>query len=123
LGTFNTQSSTVTRAMLQPFRHHSEPCNKYMDGAAGRQHRLRCNRVRYPYTRQQLDHIPRHCLYQPGCEPLAAGWQSGYAADCKSAYSGSIPLPASTKFPLFFNVIELPTFGLAAPSGLSSSLS
>ena len=25
----------------------------------------------------------------------AAGWQSGYATDCKSVYSGSIPLPAS----------------------------
>src|SRR5690348_16024839 len=27
-----------------------------------------------------------------------AGWQSGYAGDCKSPYSGSIPLPASTRF-------------------------
>src|SRR5579871_802257 len=26
---------------------------------------------------------------------LPAGWQSGYAEDCKSSYSGSIPLPAS----------------------------
>jgi hypothetical protein len=26
-----------------------------------------------------------------------AGWQSGYAEDCKSSYSGSIPLPASTR--------------------------
>src|SRR5690606_1003487 len=25
-----------------------------------------------------------------------AGWQSGYAADCKSAYAGSIPTPASS---------------------------
>jgi hypothetical protein len=25
----------------------------------------------------------------------SAGWQSGYAEDCKSSYSGSIPLPAS----------------------------
>ena len=25
-----------------------------------------------------------------------AGWQSGYAEDCKSSYSGSIPLPASS---------------------------
>ncbi len=24
-----------------------------------------------------------------------AGWQSGYAADCKSVYAGSIPTPAS----------------------------
>ena len=30
-----------------------------------------------------------------------AGWQSGYAADCKSAYAGSIPTSASkTKAPL-----------------------
>ncbi len=28
--------------------------------------------------------------------PKLAGWQSGYATDCKSVYSGSIPLPAST---------------------------
>jgi hypothetical protein len=27
----------------------------------------------------------------------AAGWQSGYAEDCKSSYSGSIPLPASIR--------------------------
>jgi hypothetical protein len=26
---------------------------------------------------------------------LSAGWQSGYAEDCKSSYSGSIPLSAS----------------------------
>ena len=26
-----------------------------------------------------------------------AGWQSGYAADCKSAYIGSIPVPASRR--------------------------
>lgn len=28
-----------------------------------------------------------------------AGWQSGHAADCKSAYLGSIPGPASISFP------------------------
>src|SRR5258707_5885518 len=28
--------------------------------------------------------------------PCAAWWQSGYAADCKSAYAGSIPAQAST---------------------------
>ena len=27
-----------------------------------------------------------------------AGWQSGYAEDCKSLYAGSIPAPASTIF-------------------------
>lgn len=27
---------------------------------------------------------------------MQAGWQSGDAADCKSAYVGSIPAPAST---------------------------
>ena len=25
-----------------------------------------------------------------------AGWQSGYAADCKSVHAGSIPAPASS---------------------------
>jgi hypothetical protein len=27
----------------------------------------------------------------------SAGWQSGYAEDCKSSYGGSIPPPASTR--------------------------
>ena len=30
----------------------------------------------------------------------SAGWQSGYAEDCKSSYSGSIPLPASSASPV-----------------------
>jgi hypothetical protein len=33
--------------------------------------------------------------YMP--EAKLAGWQSGYAEDCKSSYSGSIPLPASSE--------------------------
>ena len=32
---------------------------------------------------------------------LMAGWQSGYAEDCKSFYIGSIPVPASTVRILF----------------------
>ena len=28
---------------------------------------------------------------------IMAGWQSGYAEDCKSLYVGSIPVPASKK--------------------------
>ena len=31
-----------------------------------------------------------------------AGWQSGYAADCKSVYAGSIPTSASMKSPKQF---------------------
>ena len=31
-----------------------------------------------------------------------AGWQSGYAEDCKSLYVGSIPVPAS----IFFEIIS-----------------
>ena len=38
----------------------------------------------------------------------AASWRSGDAADCKSVYTGSIPVLASNKFPwivsLFFRV-------------------
>ena len=29
-----------------------------------------------------------------------AGWQSGYAADCKSVYAGSIPASASNSSPI-----------------------
>ena len=32
----------------------------------------------------------------PGAEGMKAEWQSGHAADCKSAYVGSIPASAST---------------------------
>ena len=32
---------------------------------------------------------------------IKAGWQSGYAEDCKSLYAGSIPTPASN---LFFKI-------------------
>ncbi len=34
---------------------------------------------------------PRFCFFS------GAWWQSGYAADCKSAYAGSIPTQASTE--------------------------
>ena len=37
-----------------------------------------------------------------------AGWQSGYAADCKSVYAGSIPASASS-----FAVIWRPTSSTA----------
>ena len=40
-----------------------------------------------------LDPGPGASLYP--CDTALAGWQSGYAEDCKSSYSGSIPLPAS----------------------------
>jgi hypothetical protein len=30
-----------------------------------------------------------------------AGWRSGDAADCKSVYTGSIPVPASTIYCVF----------------------
>ncbi len=39
-----------------------------------------------------MDGVPRAPYISPA---LSAGWQSGYAEDCKSSYSGSIPLPAS----------------------------
>ena len=32
------------------------------------------------------------------CDGIVAGWQSGYAEDCKSFYIGSIPVPASTAY-------------------------
>src|SRR5215207_6740632 len=34
-----------------------------------------------------------HALTFPFCQ--MAGWQNGYAADCKSVYAGSIPTTAS----------------------------
>ena len=45
---------------------------------------------------------PRFCFlsaigYSPRAQAMA-GWQSGHAADCKSAYAGSIPTSASIAF-------------------------
>ena len=38
---------------------------------------------------------------------LAASWRSGYAADCKSVYTGSIPVLASNHtFAIFFLVCK-----------------
>ena len=44
----------------------------------------------------RLTPLGRARLYQRRISPRPAGWQSGYATDCKSVYSGSIPLPASS---------------------------
>ena len=35
-----------------------------------------------------------------------AGWQSGYAADCKSVYAGSIPTSASKFLIKIFNKLK-----------------
>ena len=45
--------------------------------------------------------------------PLA-GWQSGYAEDCKSSYSGSIPLPASNPRAVEHRKMRRIPIGLAA---------
>jgi hypothetical protein len=50
----------------------------------------------------------RFSLYLAG---PAAGWQSGYAEDCKSSYSGSIPLPASTRINDWHSTDFEPSFG------------
>ena len=39
----------------------------------------------------------------------AAGWQSGYAEDCKSFYVGSIPAPASILDQVLSPKLTLPT--------------
>ena len=38
----------------------------------------------------------RMLVEECGTPSVTAGWQSGYAADCKSAYAGSIPTQASS---------------------------
>lgn len=37
-------------------------------------------------------------LEKPNQTRLPAGWRRGYAADCKSVKTGSIPVPASIYF-------------------------
>ena len=39
----------------------------------------------------------------PSYQITQAGWRSGYAADCKSVYTGSIPVPASIYLLLSYN--------------------
>ena len=56
-----------------------------------------------PFSRSSFKTKPRYaglCCFSKMQAHLQftspAGWQSGYAADCKSAYAGSIPTSAST---------------------------
>src|SRR5207302_9430915 len=58
-----------------------------------------------------LDPSPARRLYH-AVPP--AGWQSGYAEDCKSSYSGSIPLPASTPRAVEHSYMRRIPIGLAA---------
>ena len=45
-------------------------------------------------------HRKEHTTFYPSSlqNEYMAGWQSGYAADCKSVYAGSIPTPASISY-------------------------
>ena len=48
-----------------------------------------------------------------------AGWQSGYAEDCKSLYAGSIPTPASKFISMIRNLHEkCPGGGIGRHKGL-----
>ena len=52
------------------------------------------------YAKKVIDDGKKTCIYSFHwmCDGIAAGWQSGYAEDCKSFYIGSIPVPASTAY-------------------------
>ena len=52
---------------------------------------------------------PRRSLVYPAAQ--AASWRSGYAADCKSVYTGSIPVLASNKI----NHLAIPSHVWAPP--------
>ncbi len=41
----------------------------------------------------------------------SASWRSGDAADCKSVYTGSIPVLASSGFPEIVKLFRLPASG------------
>lgn len=50
-----------------------------------------------------------------------AGWQSGYAEDCKSLYVGSIPVPASI-FLKFYLISSLKRAILILPNEIGTLL-
>ena len=52
--------------------------------------------------------LHRDCSRYGTIERHPAGWQSGYAADCKSAYAGSIPTSASNCCTMLRNEIPAP---------------
>ena len=47
-----------------------------------------------------------------------AGWQSGYAEDCKSLYAGSIPTPASILDMPYNHFFVCPGGGIGRHKGL-----
>jgi hypothetical protein len=47
------------------------------------------------------DNILTAVFDKPNESTTLATWRSGYAADCKSVYAGSIPAVASNPFPHF----------------------
>lgn len=47
------------------------------------------------FRRQPMRNVGNRHRRRYACDQSPAGWQSGYAADCKSAYAGSIPTSAS----------------------------
>src|SRR3954471_10565391 len=60
--------------------------------------------------------MPRGLAYKPVARP-AASWRSGYAADCKSVYLGSIPGEASSNV---LNVLSRLRFALSGAIMLHS---
>ncbi len=52
------------------------------------------------YAKKVIDEIKKGCIYitRWSARDGKAGWQSGYAEDCKSFYIGSIRVPASNNF-------------------------
>lgn len=51
--------------------------------------------LRYNESHKTLDPLTALWPYRALTHTSLAGWQSGYAEDCKSLYVGSIPVPAS----------------------------
>ena len=73
----------------------------------------------------RTDNCLRPVLSKPNETTGSASWRSGYAADCKSVYTGSIPVLASNKIndlrhssspslPLLKQALKLSCFGLSS---------
>src|SRR5207248_3278913 len=104
-GTFTTQSSTVTRAILRSFSLRNELIYGSRGDAAtttqretGQICRVSAGCASPTGARRLVPPLGARLYYAHPQRFRRAGWQSGYAEDCKSSYSGSIPLPASTYF-------------------------
>src|SRR5207302_1763955 len=94
-GTLTTQSSTVTRAILGSFARLRNVTNIWTVSRRGNSSAAQNRHLHAARGRALTPLAARPYITAAAGRLTSAGWQSGYATDCKSVHPGSIPGPAS----------------------------